>query len=212
MKGRFWLAVLSMFVLLVTTGGLAAAQGTQEKAQEKPAGGAPQMSPEEMQAMVAAATPGEAHKRMAQMAGNWTYTMTMWMAPGQPPMETTGTIESSMVLGGRYLQSTYKGNIMGQPFEGRGTDAWDNVSKEYIGTWMDNMGTGIMVTRGKCDDPACKKMTATGEMNDPMTGGPVKVKMVTTHIDKDNFKFEMFMDHGEHGEMKTMEVNAKRKA
>lgn len=208
MKGRFWIAVLSICALLVS-GGLAVAQEMQKKPQgQAPAAGP---SPEEMQAYAAAANPGEPHKRMAQMAGNWTYKMTMWMAPGQPPMETTGTIESSMILGGRYLRSIYKGNVMGQDFEGHGTDAYDNVAKEYVGTWVDNMGTGIMTTRGTCDDPACKVMTATGEMNDAMAGGPVKVKMVTTHIDKDNFKFEMFMVSGEGGETKTMEINAKRK-
>jgi Protein of unknown function (DUF1579) len=210
MKGRFWIAVMSVLVLLVTTGGLAAVQA--QGAQEKPQAQAPAAGPsaEDMQAMIAAATPGEPHKRMASMAGQWTYKMTMWMDPSQPPMETSGTIESSMILDGHYLQSVYKGNVMGQPFEGHGLDAYDNVTKEYIGTWVDNMGTGIMTTKGKCDDSACKKMTAAGEMNDPMAGGPVKVKMVTTHVDKDNYKFEMFMVSGQ-GETKTMEINAKRK-
>jgi hypothetical protein len=210
MKGRLWIAVLSVLVLLVTTGGLAAAQGTQEK---KPQAQAPAAgpSPEEMQAWAAAAAPGEAHKRLASMAGKWTYTMTMWMAPGAPPTtEPGGTIESSMVLGGRYLQSTYKGSVMGQPFEGHGLDGYDNVTKEHFGTWVDNMGTGVMIMKGKCEDPACKVMTSVGEMNDPMAGGPVKVRTVTTHVDKDNFKFEMFMVGGEQ-DQKTMEINAKRK-
>ena len=208
MKGRFWIAVLSMFVLLVTTGGLVGAQGTQEKPPaQAPAG----MSPEDMQAMMAAASPGEPHKHLAQMAGQWTYTMKMWMDPSQPPMETTGTIDSSMILGGRYLQSVYKGNIMGQPFEGHGLYGYDNVSKEHVGAWVDNMGTGIMTSKGKCDDPACKTMTEMGQMNDPMAGGPITVKMVTTNIDKDNFKFEMFMVSGQ-GETKSMEINAKRKS
>jgi hypothetical protein len=148
---------------------------------------------------------------MAAMAGHWTFTMSMWMAPGQPPMQSSGTMEASAILGGRYLPSTYKGSMMGMPFEGHGLDGYDNVKQEYFSTWVDNMSTGVMMSTGKCDDPACKTLTMTSEMPDPATGKVMKVREVTTHVDKDNVKFEMFMDPGQ-GEMKTMEMHLKRKS
>ena len=37
---------------------------------------------------------------------------------------------------------------MGQPFEGMGVFGYDNLTDNYTGIWLDNMGTGIMVSQG----------------------------------------------------------------
>jgi hypothetical protein len=42
------------------------------------------------------------------------------------------------------------------PFEGRGTEAYDNITKQYVNTWIDNMGTGIMHSTGPCQDAGKK--------------------------------------------------------
>jgi hypothetical protein len=206
MKTRFTLVVLSLLVLLVA--GLAVAQDQKTQAQGQGQGMG--MSPEDMAAMEKAGTPGAEHKRLAAGAGHWTYTMTMWMAPGAQPMEATGTMDASTLLGGRYLESTFKGSMMGMPFEGHALDGYDNVKREYFSTWVDNMSTGLMMSTGKCSDPDCKVMSMSSEMPDPATGKPTKFREVTTHIDKDNSKFEMFVDPGQ-GEFKTMEMLLKRK-
>ena len=90
-------------------------------------------------------TPGEAHKIMASWDGIWTAEITMWMAPDAPPSKSTGTVVNKMVLGGRYQQSTFKSNFNGMPFEGLGTLAYDNEKKMYTATWIDNIGTVLMV-------------------------------------------------------------------
>ena len=54
---------------------------------------AQQLTPEQqaaMEAMQKAATPGEHHKHLDALAGNWTYKIKMWMEPGQPPTESDG--------------------------------------------------------------------------------------------------------------------------
>ena len=65
-----------------------------------------------------AATPGEPHKLFATLAGSWTTTTKEWIAPGKPPMESTGTAESNMLLDGRFLHQEFHGQMMGQPFTG----------------------------------------------------------------------------------------------
>jgi len=90
-------------------------------AQDKPKD-APGMSNAEMEAMMKAMAPGEQQKKLARFAGDWTFTNKAWMAPGQPPMESTGTMHGVILFGGRYVEHTWKGNMMGMPFEGRGTD------------------------------------------------------------------------------------------
>jgi hypothetical protein len=171
---------------------------------------APGMSAADMAAMEKAATPGEPQKKLGRLAGDWTFTNRMWMAPGQPPMELTGTMHGELLMGGRYVEHHWKGSFMGQPFEGRGTDGYDNVAQHYVSSWLDNMGTGITQTTGTCD-AAVKVCTYTGEMWDPATGKKTTTKSVITWIDDNNFKNEMFGPGPDGKEAKMMEITAKRK-
>jgi hypothetical protein len=99
---------------------------------------------------------------------------------------------------------------MGMPFEGRGTEAYDNVAKQYVSTWIDNMGTGIMYSTGTCDE-AGKSCSNSGEMWDPMTGQKTTMKSTVTWMDDNSFKMEMFGKGPSGQEMKMMEIVAKRK-
>ena len=108
-----------------------------------------QMDPQAMMEMYAKlATPGEPHKLFASLAGSWTTKTKEWMEPGKPPTESTGSAEMKMVLDGRFLQQEFTGQMMGQPFSGIGIDAYDNLRKKYVTTWMDTMGTGIFMMEG----------------------------------------------------------------
>jgi hypothetical protein len=172
------------------------------------AGGAPDTKAME-EAMMKAATPGPQHKVLGKSVGDWTFTNKLWMGPGEP-MVSDGTMHAEWALGGRYVQSVYKGSLGGMPFEGRGTDGYDNVAKEYVGSWVDNMGTGIMTSTGTCDE-AGKVCTYNAEMSDPMAGGKGTSKMVLTY-GEGTFKLEMFMKDPSSGtEMKTMELVASRR-
>jgi hypothetical protein len=164
----------------------------------------------EMEAMMKAATPGEQQKKLGRLAGDWTFTNTFWMAPGQPPMTSTGTMHGVLLMGGRYVEHTWTGDMMGMPFEGRGTEGYDNVGKQYVTSWVDNMGTGIVHSTGTCDD-AVKVCTYTGEMWDPMSGKKTTSKSVITWIDDNNFKNEMYGPGPDGKEAKMMEIVAKRK-
>ena len=204
MQTRTKLVALSLSVALLSGGVLAA----QEK---KPETNEMGMTQEQMEAMMKLASPGEIHKQLGKMAGDWTFTNKMWMAPGQPPMESAGTMHAEAILGGRYIQATWKGSFMGQPFEGQGTEGYDNISKQYVSSWVDNMGTGILYSTGTCEDGG-KKCTTVGESSDPMSGGKVTMKSVLTWIDDNSFKNEMYgKDPASGQEMKMMEIAVTRK-
>ena len=203
MQARTKLMVLSLSIALLS-GGMVSAQ---ENHPEHPAG----MTHEQMESMMKLASPGEVHKQLGKMAGDWTFSNKMWMAPGQPPMDSAGTMHAEAILGGRYIQSTWKGSFMGQPFEGQGTEGYDNISKQYVSSWVDNMGTGIMYSVGTCEDGG-KKCTTVGESSDPMSGGKVTMKSVLTWIDDNSFKNEMYgKDPASGQEMKMMEIAVTRK-
>jgi hypothetical protein len=142
---------------------------------------------------------------MAKMAGNWKLAVTMWMAPGAPPAKSVGTAEFKPILGGRYLQQEVRGDMNGQAFEGLGVEGYDNVTKERFATWVDNMGTGAMITKGKCGTHA-KKCTLKGKVPDPIAGKEVPVTETITMNDDNSFTFEM-QGPGPDGKVfKTLEI------
>jgi uncharacterized protein DUF1579 len=207
MKIRSTVAVLSLLALPLA---LAVPLAAQDPEKPKEPAAPPAMSAAEMEAMQKAMSPGEPHKRLARLAGDWTFTTTMHMAPGQPPVESEGTMHGEVLLGGRYVEHTWKGNMMGMAFEGRGTDAYDNVAKQYVSSWIDSMSTGIVVQTGACDD-AGKTCTYTGDVWDPMTGQKSTMKSVITWIDDNTFTNAMYGKGPTGEEMKMMEIVAKRK-
>lgn len=171
------------------------------------------MSAEE-QAMMAKwaefATPGEPHEHLASLAGEWTWTSKWWMEPGAPPEESNGTMSSSMTMDGRYLLENYEGSMMGQPFRGHGITGYDNFRKEYVSSWIDNMGTSIMLSRGT-HDPASKTLTMSGKFDDIMTGEKDKtMRSVTTHPDENTILMEMYVPGPDGAEFKTMEIRSTR--
>ena len=154
-------------------------------------------------------TPSAVHKMMASWDGEWTEDINMWMAPDAPAQKMTSSCTNRMILGGRYQESKHIGNFNGMPFEGVGTLAWDNAGKEFINTWVDNFGTGMMVLKGTWDE-ATKTINLKGEMRDPMTGLQTTVREVLKVIDENTQVMEQYgVKDGK--KFKNMEIRMTRK-
>ncbi|MBP1222211.1 DUF1579 domain-containing protein [Flavobacterium sp. 1355] len=176
---------------------------------EEPIAEAPLDSAAQMKAWTEYATPGSLHKMMADETGTWNCEMTFWMEPNGKPDKATSTATIKMILGGRYQEANYSGMMMGQPFEGKSTLAYNNASKEFTTTFIDNMGTGIMVATGKFDEKS-KSMELKGEMVNPLNGKKTPYREIYTIVDANTRKMEMFdFKNGE--EYKSMEILMKRK-
>ncbi len=154
-------------------------------------------------------TPGKYHEMMAKSVGEWKTVTKWWMDPSAEPMVSEGTAVNEMIMGGRYLKSTHSGTMMGQPFEGIMIEGYDNTKKEFVSTWIDNMGTGIMFSTGKYDEPS-QSVTFEGSMVDPMTGSDVKYKQTVKIIDQNKHMMEMY-DVSKGTEIKMMEIEFTRK-
>ena len=155
------------------------------------------------------ATPGEGHKFLQKQVGEWEVVSKMWEKPGQEPQITKGPGIGKMIMGGRYLEMSYKGTMMGMPFEGLGLYAYDNHLKQYLSIWIDNMGTGIMISSGTVDSSGMV-LTEFAEVNNIITGEKEKAKTVITFVTADKFLMEMYMV-GPEGEFKSLEVTHIRK-
>ncbi|GAA5068489.1 DUF1579 domain-containing protein [Lysobacter panacisoli] len=172
----------------------------------------PQLTAEQqamMQAWENAGKPGEQHKQLAAMVGNWTTKQTMWMDPKTPPMVQSGSATNTLVLGGRHVRMDYHGQWMGQPFDGLGYTGYDNVTGKYYSSWMDSGSTGLFVSHGDYN-PATHSYTFTGEMADPASGGAkIPVRQVVRIVDNDHHVFDMYETRGGK-EAQTMKIEYTR--
>ncbi|MFO0700603.1 MAG: DUF1579 domain-containing protein [Nitrospira sp.] len=156
-----------------------------------------------------AAMPGEPHKLFATLAGSWTTTTKEWVEPGKPPMESTGTAESKMLLDGRFLHQEFHGQMMGQPFTGMSIDAYDNLRKKYVTIWVDTRGTGVFIMEGTGSADG-KTITLGGSHAEP-GGGQMSHRAIWKIIDANNQLVEMYSTHHDQKERKMMEITYTRK-
>lgn len=156
-------------------------------------------------------TPSDVHKMMASWDGKWNGTVSMWHSPGATPEISQESTTNSMLMGGRYQQGIHSGTMMGQPFEGRSLLAYDNAKRTFTSTWIDNMGTGLMVVEGPWDETT-KSMTLKGMMVDPSagTGKQVPVKEIFKVIDDKTQVMEMYGNAPDGKEFKMMEIKYSR--
>jgi len=148
----------------------------------------------EMLAWMEYMTPGPMHEMMAKTTGEWNVNTKFWMDPAGEPMETEGKATVEMILGGRYMKSTHTGTMMGMPFEGINLQGYDNASGEFTAIWIDNMGTGISVSKGKYDE-ATNSINFEGSMFDPMKKEDMNFRQVVKIIDDNHHLFEMYMNY-----------------
>lgn len=176
----------------------------------------PMNDPAMMAQMMELSKLNENHKLLGTLAGDWTYDVKMWMAPDAPPMTSKGTAQRKPMMDGRFYVMDVKGSMQmpgpdgkmqDHEFQGMSLEGYDNVQKKFVSAWVDNMGTGIMMSQGTYD-PATSTFTSHAEM-EMMPGMKTKVKEVLKVIDKDHHTFAWYeMRDGK--EVKTMEINYTR--
>ncbi|MGD9636415.1 MAG: DUF1579 domain-containing protein [Pirellulales bacterium] len=195
---------------LVAACGIALIAGTRSLADSAtstaPAGqGEMQLPPgwtmEDMQAMMAAGTPGKMHKRLADDIGTWECKTQMWMQPNGEPMESVGTSIVKPLMDGRYVQVEMNGDMPGMgPYTGLGIYGFDNITQKFVSTWIDNHGTGIMTGTGELSADG-KTITWEFTGNCPLTKQPMTMKEVETVTGPNTKTLEMFGPDPKTGEV-----------
>src|ERR1051326_8655283 len=165
-----------------------------------------------MKQMIEMSKLNENHKLLTDSLGTWSYTVKMWMNgdSSSKPDISKGTATRKAMMDGRYVVMDVTGKMdmpgpdgktKSMTFKGHGIEGYDNVKKKFVGTWMDNMGTGIMISEGDYDQ-ATKTFTYNSEM-EPMPGMKTAVREVLKMTDKDHMTFEWYENRGGQ-ETKTM--------
>jgi hypothetical protein len=138
--------------------------------------------------------PGREQDLLKRDIGVWDATIETTMEPGGKPNVTKGT-ETNTMLGGRWLISDFKGEMMGIPFQGHSVMGYDPAKKKYTGTWVDSMSTTSSVLEGTYD-PKTKTMTSWMESPGP-DGKPVKMRSTNEWKDDDIRIFTMHSPAGQ---------------
>jgi Protein of unknown function (DUF1579) len=172
---------------------------TAEPAKGAAPAGAPEMqlppgwTKEDMQACMDAAVPGKMHEWLAKGVGTWEGKNTMWMFAGAPPMESKSTCTITSTMDGKFFRVEHNGEMPGMgPFNGFGLYGYDNVSQKFVGTWIDNMGTGMMQGTGElASDGTTLNWTYT--YNCPINKKPTTMREVEKITGPNTRTLEMFM-------------------
>lgn len=193
--------------------------GTFAIADEKPTNGKdqpemkapPGMDPAHMQACMEAMMPGKNHEWLQKMVGTWKGKSQMWMSP---EIKEATTSECSEIItslyDGKFIEATMSGDMGGMPFKGRGTTGFDNVSKKFVSTWIDNCSTGIMNGTGDLSADG-KVMTWSYTANCPIAKKAITMKMTETYNSPDSMTFVMYMNDFKTGkEFKHMQIELTR--
>ena len=155
-------------------------------------------------------TPGEPHARLVKKAGDWNVAVKIWHSPDmEVPEESTATSRIKAIMGGRYILEKVKGEAMGMPFEGLGISGYDNLTKKFIGVWVDTMSTGIIHSEGT---PAQYGdiINFEGTHPDPLRGRYDKTRSVERTISDDKFIFTSYKTSDDGREFKGMELTYTR--
>lgn len=182
-----------------------AAKDAQKKAADMMQG----MDPKQAEMMMQSMMPNENHKLLQQFVGEWDVKTKMWMAPGAPPEESTGTNVCKSEFEGRFVTGNFKGTVMGMPFEGRYVLGYNNNSKQNESVWFDSMSTGIWYSTGSASSDG-KVFTMTGTYVEP-DGSKKATREVTTIKSPDMYVSEFFEKTGDAPENKMMELTYTRK-
>jgi Protein of unknown function (DUF1579) len=172
-----------------------------------------------MQQMMEMSKLNENHKLLASLDGDWDYAIKFWMNPdpNAKPQESKGTATRKSIMGGRYVTMDVSGKMQMPDetgkmkevmFKGMGIEGYDNVKKKFVGSWIDNMGTGMEFSEGTYD-PATKTFTYSMEM-EPMPGMKTQVREVIKVADNKHMMLEWYETQGGQ-EKKTMEINYTKK-
>jgi hypothetical protein len=213
-----------LFATLLATPSFAQSPATSPATASAPSAAQPvtaagQPNPQEMmKQMMELAKLNENHKLLSDLNGNWNYTIKFWMSsdPNAKPEESKGTAVRKSIMGGRYcvMDVTGKMQMPGEDgkmkdvqFKGMGIEGYDNVKKKFVGSWIDNMGTGIAYAEGTYD-PATKTFTYMTEM-EPVPGMKSQVREVLRVPDNNHMTLEWYENQSGQ-EKKAMEINYTR--
>ena len=154
--------------------------------------------------------PGEIHKMLAEYAGSFNLEISMWMTDEAEPVVVQINSEHKMILGGRFLEITQTGNMMGMEYMSVLTIGYNTITDLFDQTTLTNMGTGTLYLTGSWN-PENNSATLRGQITNPVDNKSIKVRQQISFLDKDNLLIESYDTYEGEKEKKTLQSKFVRK-
>ena len=135
------------------------------------------------------AVPDSHHARLADFVGSWNIHTRFWRQPDMEPLESDGTAELRLILGGRFLEQRQEGTLLGKHTSGIGYVGYDNAKGRYTSLWLDDLGTAVLQTEGP-PDRSGKVIRTHGMIDDAATGKPLRIEEAMSLVGPDRFTYE----------------------
>lgn len=204
-----------LFLVVASVSFSAMAQKTkkQNKVQNEsavPPAQAQMEGPEEHAAMEEQRMMGPMHHLLMQWVGHWRQELKIWPNPKvKEPAISRLDFEGRVICEGKFLEGSVRGEMMKKNYEAHTVIGYDNIKRKFIKTWLDNLGTGILILEGTMDEQT-KTIDFLGTTLDPLTRQPLKVHQVMKLISPDKYILEVYREGKDGMEFKSMEITATR--
>ena len=127
------------------------------------------------------------HALFKKSVGTWSATVT------SPDSDGTSTArEVNEMVGELWLSSSFKGQFMGQPFEGRGITGYDGEKKKYVGVWVDTMSDKVLVGEGDFEEDR-QALVMNFPAKDEVTQKDIIQKHILKFVDANTRQFKIMV-------------------
>jgi hypothetical protein len=159
-----------------------------------------------MEEMTRYTAPGPQHQGLAEFAGHWTTRTRVWENPEAKPVEFTGSAESKMILGGRFLELESRAVMNGAESHGVGIYGYDAFKEKYSFYYIHDSETQALVGLGDRDSTG-GAITFSVAMDMPLAGEHAKaIRAVLRRSSANRYLFEMYEKYIDEREWKVLEI------
>jgi len=153
--------------------------------------------------------PGEEHKKLDVLSGEWDVTVKFPVGPGKF-MEGKSSCRASWVMDGRFLRQEYTSTFAGKPLTIVRYLGFDRHRGKLVEIQFESTHTDVMQNEGAFSADG-KTFTCSGKHIEAATGKDVEVRTMTTIVDNDSFTLEMIYGGAEGDMAKTITLTHRRK-
>jgi hypothetical protein len=126
------------------------------------------------------------HKALADDVGVWDAEMFVYVPDSKEPVAAGNGVETRTLLsGGLWIVSEFKGDFAAMPYEGRGQNGYDPIKAKYVSSWIDSASSRMLVQEGTYDAKT-KTVTMLGDGDKLETGAPATLKTTIHKPDAEN--------------------------
>lgn len=149
--------------------------------------------------------PGPYHDNFKPLVGDWSVTVQYWATSGATPIQSEAVATKKLILGGRFLEESFRGESNGETFTVLAMLGYDGAKNKYSGNWVDTRSTGFHLSTGSCDESG-KTITMMETLTDAKGGKIGHNRTVIRVINDSKHVVEMHLAGADGKEYKSLEI------